>query len=65
MNYCPHCGEKLPKDEVKRPLQPGLPIPPADDGDNVWGPGWSWPPHLPAPIHWPPTPAQRGWDVIS
>lgn len=30
MNYCPNCGEKLPQAEAKHPLQPGLPIPPAD-----------------------------------
>jgi hypothetical protein len=30
MPYCPHCGEKQPEPEVKKPLQPGLPIPPCD-----------------------------------
>jgi hypothetical protein len=41
MNYCPNCGERLPKPEPKQPLQPGLPIPPADQPYvPPWTPPW-------------------------
>lgn len=26
---------------------------------------FKWPNHLAPPLNWPPTPMQRGWDVIS